>query len=128
MHCPCPEPNPKGTARFSKAARLRHRQEFLRAQAQGKRLHTRHFGVTLAPMAEGQPRLGLVATRRLGKAVRRNRVKRLLREFFRRHRTTLPAFDLVIMAKKGAAALEYHQVEEELGRLLFSRARQKTHD
>ena len=128
MHCPCPEPNPKGTARFSKAARLRHRQEFLRAQAQGKRFHTRHFGVTLAPMAEGHPRLGLVATRRLGKAVRRNRVKRLLREFFRRHRTTLPAFDLVIMAKKGAAALEYHQVEEELGRLLFSRARQKTHD
>jgi RNase P protein component len=40
----------------------------------------------------------------------------------------LPAFDLVIMAKKGAAALEYHQVEEELGRLLFSRAGQKTHD
>ncbi|HLD46590.1 MAG TPA: ribonuclease P protein component [Desulfobaccales bacterium] len=128
MHCPCPEPNPKGTARFPKAARLRHRQEFLRAQAQGKRFHTRHFGVTLAPMAEGHPRLGLVATRRLGKAVRRNRVKRLLREFFRRHRTTLPAFDLVIMAKKGAAALEYHQVEEELGRLLFSRAGQKTHD
>ena len=128
MHCPCPEPNPKGTARFPKAARLRHRQEFLRAQAQGKRFHTRHFGVTLAPMAEGQPRLGLVATRRLGKAVRRNRVKRLLREFFRRHQTGLPAFDLVIMAKKGAAALEYHQVEEELGRLLFSRAGQKTHD
>jgi ribonuclease P protein component len=126
--CSCPEPNPKGTARFTKAARLRHRQEFLRAQAQGKRFHTRHFGVTLAPMAEGHPRLGLVATRRLGKAVQRNRVKRLLREFFRRHQTGLPAFDLVIMAKKGASALEYHQVEEELGRLLFSRARQKTHD
>jgi len=126
--CPCPEPNPKGTARFTKAARLRHRQEFLRAQAQGKRFHTRHFGVTLAPMAEGHPRLGLVATRRMGNAVRRNRVKRLLREFFRRHQTGLPAFDLVIMAKKGASALEYHQVEEELGRLLFSRARQKTHD
>ena len=128
MLCPCPEPNPKGTARFSKAARLRHRQEFLRAQAQGKRFHTRHFGVTLAPMAEGHPRLGLVATRRLGKAVQRNRVKRLLREFFRRHQTGLPDFDLVIMAKKGAPALEYHQVEEELGRLLFSRTRQKTHD
>jgi ribonuclease P protein component len=126
--CPCPEPNPKGTARFTRAARLRHRQEFLRAQAQGKRFHTRHFGVTLAPMAEGRPRLGLVATRRMGKAVRRNRVKRLLREFFRRHQTGLPAFDLVIMAKKGAEALAYHQVEEELGRLLFSRARQKTHD
>jgi ribonuclease P protein component len=73
-------------------------------------------------MAAGLPRLGLVATRRLGKAVRRNRVKRLLREFFRRHKTALPKKDLVIMAKKGAAALDYYQVEEELGRLLLSRA------
>ena len=128
MLCPCLEPNLKGTARFTKAARLRHRQDFLRAQAQGKRLYTRHFGVTLAPMAEGHPRLGLVATRRLGKAVQRNRVKRVLREFFRRHQPGLPAFDLVIMAKKGAPALGYHQVEEELGRLLFSRASKKTHE
>jgi ribonuclease P protein component len=125
---PCLEPNPKGTARFTKAARLHHRQEFLRAQAQGKRLHTRHFGVTLAPMAEGHSRLGLVVTRRLGKAVQRNRVKRLLREFFRRHQNGLPAFDLVIMAKKGAQTLVYRQVEEELGRLLLSRARKRTHD
>jgi ribonuclease P protein component len=124
----CPEPNLRGTARFTKAVRLRHRQDFLRAQAQGKRLHTRHFGVTLAPMAAGRPRLGLVVTRRLGKAVQRNRVKRVLREFFRRHQTGLPAFDLVIMAKKGAPALSYHQVEEELGRLLLSRARKKNHD
>jgi ribonuclease P protein component len=108
--------------------RLRQRQDYLRAQAQGKRLHTRHFGVTLAPMAAGHPRLGLVVTRRLGKAVRRNRVKRLLREFFRRHQTGLPDFDLVIMAKKGAPALAYHQVEEELGRLLLSRASKRTHD
>ncbi len=125
---PCPDPNPKGTARFTKAARLRHRPDYLRAQAQGKRLHTRHFGVTLAPMGEGQPRLGLVVTRRLGNAVQRNRVKRLLREFFRRHRTGLPAADLVVMAKKGAAELGYRQVYEELGRLLFPRARYKTHD
>jgi ribonuclease P protein component len=125
---PCLEPNPKGTARFTKAARLRHRQDFLRAQAQGKRLHTRHFGVTLAPMAEGHPRLGLVATRRMGRAVQRNRVKRLLREFFRRHQIGLPTFDLVIMAKKGAQALAYRQVEEELGRLLLARASKRTHD
>lgn len=125
---PCPDPNPKGTARFSKAARLRHRQDFLRAQAQGERLHTRHFGLVLAPMAAASPRLGLVVTRRLGKAVKRNRVKRLLREFFRRHQTELPAVDLVIMAKKGAAALGYHQVEEELGRLLLTRARKRIHD
>jgi ribonuclease P protein component len=65
--------------------------------------------------------LGLAVTRRLGKAVRRNRVRRLLREFFRRHKSQLPPRDLVIMAKKGAAELNYPQVAAELGRLLFRR-------
>jgi ribonuclease P protein component len=79
-------------------------------------------------MAAACPRLGLVVTKRLGKAAQRNRVKRVLREFFRRHKAALPAADLVIMAKKGAAALGYQQVEAEIGRLLFSRARKNTHD
>lgn len=77
--------------------------------------------MTLAPGGSGAPRLGLAVTRRLGKAVRRNRVKRLLREFFRRHKMELPPQDIVIMAKKGAADLDYRQVEEELGRLLRRR-------
>jgi ribonuclease P protein component len=69
-------------------------------------------------MGEPGPRLGLAVTRRLGKAVKRNRVKRLLREFFRRHKSKLPPRDLVIMAKPGANALSYQQVTMELGRLL----------
>jgi len=99
--------------------RLRRRRDFLRAQVQGTRLHTPHFGVTLAPNDAGHPRLGLVVTKRLGKAARRNRIKRLLREFFRRHKTQLPPMDLVILAKKGASGLGYHQVQEELSRLLI---------
>ena len=113
-----PAPTIAGTASFSKADRLRRRAEFLRVQAQGRRIHSRHFGVTLAPPEGPGPRLGLVVTRRFGKAVRRNRMKRLLREFFRRHKGRLPSRDLVIMAKKGAEALNYDQVAEELGRLL----------
>jgi ribonuclease P protein component len=114
-------PHYPGSARFTKAERILYRADFLRAMAQGRRLHTRHFGVTLMPTAAERPRLGLVVTKRLGKAVRRNRVKRLLREFFRRHKDQLPPGDLLIMAKKGAAALDYHQVQEELSRVLLTR-------
>ncbi len=95
------------------------RREFLQAQATGRRLHTPHFGLTLAPGLTGRLRLGLVVTRRLGKAARRNRVKRLLREFFRRHKRELPPRDLVILAKKGAAELSYQEVEAELSRVLL---------
>ncbi len=110
-------PPATGTARFTKAHRLRRRADFLRVQAQGERRHTRHFGVTLGPPGPST-RLGLVITRRLGNAVQRNRLKRLLREFFRRHRAWLPPRDLVILAKAGAGSLSYLQVQEELARLL----------
>ncbi len=72
--------------------------------------------------------MGLVVTKRLGKAVRRNRVRRLLREFFRRHKDRLPPEDLVIMAKKGAAALTYQQVQEELSRVLYTRVKGRKFD
>ncbi len=117
---PVPTPTVKGTASFTQADRLRRRAEYLRVQAQGKRLYSRHFGVTLATTEAPGPRLGLVVTRRFGKAAKRNRMKRLLREFFRRHKGRLPSQDVVIMAKKGAEALNYDQVAEELGRLLLS--------
>lgn len=100
-----------------------HRSEFLRARSQGRRLNTRHFGITLAPGPGERPRLGLVVTKRFGKAVRRNRMRRLLREFFRRHKDRLPKEDLIIMAKKGAAALTYQQVQEELSRVLLIRVK-----
>ncbi len=74
------------------------------------------------------PRLGLVVTRRFGKAARRNRMKRLLREFFRRHKGRLPEKDLVIMAKKGAEALNYDQVTAELSRLLLAPVKDGDHD
>lgn len=64
-------------------------------------------------------------TKRLGKAVRRNRVRRLLREFFRHHQDRLPPEDIVIMAKKGASTLNYQQIQEELSRVLLTRMKGK---
>ena len=55
-------------------------------------------------------------------------MKRLVREFFRRHKGLLPTADIVIMAKKGATELSYDEVHEELARVLLPKSHAEHHD
>lgn len=66
----------------------------------------------------GATRLGITTSRKLGNAVQRNRVKRLVREAFRRHKLLFPSgLDLVFVAKKNAVDADYEQVVREIEKL-----------
>jgi len=72
----------------------------------------------------GVTRLGLVVSRRVGGAVVRNRVKRVVREWFRRHRSLLPkGVDLVVIARSDAADLGTDAAWAELATLAGKAAR-----
>jgi len=93
----------------------------------GRRVHTPHFVVIDKPNDQGDSRLGVTVSARVGKAVVRNRLKRLLREFFRkRGHEFLSQQDLLVIARKGAGGLSSSQVEGELQEaLIYRRSRSR---
>jgi ribonuclease P protein component len=89
------------------------RTDFLRVQRDGRRVHTEHFVVMVLPGP--RQRLGVTVTRRTASAVGRNRVKRLVREVFRRRRELFPTgCELVLVARAGSQGLDYAALEREL--------------
>jgi ribonuclease P protein component len=107
---------------FSQKERIRKKKEFLEIMATGQKRQTTHFIIYLKPNSKSFSRLGITVSRRVGEAVQRNRIKRLLREFFRVHKQRLPqTCDFIIIAKKGANQLSYHQLKRELIKLAQER-------
>ena len=101
---------------FETRDRLRKRAEFTRVQTGGRRVSGRF--VTLLILANDctAPRLGLIASRKLGPAVARNRAKRRLRELFRRHRGALgegAAVDIVAIPRRELTGAPFADVEAD---------------
>ena len=105
-------------ARFEQRARLRQPAEFKAVFAQGKRFHQPLLTAVAAPSTQGHARLGLAISRKASKkAVCRNRIKRQIRESFRQQQDRLPAVDIVIMARREAAAADNSRLRADLAAL-----------
>jgi ribonuclease P protein component len=110
-------------ARISKEMRLRRRPEFVVVQAEGQKHHGRHLlGIARKrsdPALSG--RLGLTVTKKVGNAVVRNRIRRMLREWMRLHGWVPAGWDLVVVAKESAARqLHPEDFATDLTRILRS--------
>jgi ribonuclease P protein component len=112
-------PGPPGE-RFPPAERLRRRADFLRCYRQGKRRQSHPALLYFLPNALGHPRLGITASRKVGEAVERHRLKRRIREIYRRsaERRQLPGVDVVVHLKSEAKEVAFSALRVELERLL----------
>ncbi len=98
-----------------KRRRLSRSGEFDRVYREGRSLASLYLVIYLFPRAEGGtgPRLGISVGRKVGGAVERNRVKRLLREVFWEAEGDLsPDHDFVVVARPAAGPLAAEQGEE----------------
>jgi ribonuclease P protein component len=95
---------PKGDKRyaFPKEARMKLKREFDRVFSEGAKGVSPALVIYARGNGEGRNRIGLAVGRKLGKAVRRNRIRRLIKEAFRLENPTLPqGFDLVCIPRAG---------------------------
>lgn len=110
----------RGLHCFRSFERLRTSAHYERVKKHGRRRRIRHCAVNILTNGFAYHRLGLVVSKRVGNSVRRNRIKRLLREWFRlqKHHIPLPGKDVVIVAYPGAEALSLEALTDELHAVL----------
>jgi len=79
------------------------------------------------PTRSETARLGIVASRKLGRAVQRNRAKRLIRDLFRRHRCNLGTggVDIVVIPKRELLNAPYASLETDYAAVLRRHGRRE---
>lgn len=114
------EPAPRLT--LPKACLLRKPEEYRRVYAQGKRLRGDGFTLIYRLGTEhGRPRLG-ISVHGVGSAVRRNRIKRLIREFFRLQQARInPASELIFAVRSNFRLDSPGRIAEAVERLVADR-------
>lgn len=105
--------------RFPKTARLRKRPEFLKLSRTGSKFQSANFVVISHANDGAESRLGVTVSGKVGNSVVRNRIKRQVREFFRRHRGDwLRSTDVLVIARNSAVTLANALIASELDQAL----------
>ena len=111
-----PENNKSKTNQKLKRSRiLKTWPEYNKILCQGGRVENKRIALSFSSKSGKSPRVGILVAKRLGKAVKRNRVKRLLKEGYRLNQALFSsAGDMVIKAKKDISQLTFREIETDL--------------
>lgn len=107
--------SPNRDESYSPRNRLRKSSDFKRVFARGRRTATDHFVLFTAPNSLPDSRLGIQVKARIGTAARRNYIKRIVRESFRKLKCDiLRPVDMIFIAREGMARLKFGELDAEL--------------
>ncbi len=119
-----PAPESPHRFKFGPRHRILRRADFQLTYGEGRRAHGRFVAVFCRRRARDEPggefwRLGITATRKSGNAVRRNRQRRLVREYFRLNQHWLPGgCDFVVNTRSGLSTASLAELAKDLDRVM----------
>ncbi len=100
---------------FTKTDRILKRHEFIALSQKGRKVQNEQFIAIFNPNQHGRSRIGVTVTKKVGPAVKRNRIKRIVREFFRLNRHDLVGnWDINLIAKRQIADISSEQAFQSL--------------
>ena len=100
---------------FNKKDKILKRREFLQLKRCGKKIQDRNFIVIYSDGRFEKNRIGITVSKKIGNAVKRNKIKRLIREHFRVNRDKIAEFmDINVIAKKKAGEISADMVFKSL--------------
>jgi len=112
-------PRPSPTGGFGKRDRILNIGEYKRVYRQGFHASSARFGCYALPSRRRRSRLGISVSRKYGDSRLRNRMKRQVREAFRRLRRSFPRpVDVVIVPRRAARGLALGIVAAEMDTLV----------
>jgi len=95
--------------------KLKKRWEFQRAYQKGNKYWNRYFVIYVFHNHFNNLRLGITVSKKVGKSVQRNRVKRLIRESFRQLRPRIKTeYDIVVVGRTPARRLTCQEAKDGL--------------
>ncbi len=100
---------------LTKLDRILKRRDFVALSETGQRIQNEQFIALFAPNQHGRSRIGITVTKKVGPAVKRNRIKRLIREYFRLNRHKLVGhWDINLIAKRQIVDISSEQAYRSL--------------
>lgn len=104
--------------KFMKYEKLRRSWQFEKVYKHGNKYISEPFIVYVLPNNNKSVRIGLTVTKKVGKSVCRNRIKRIIREALRSINGICSGNDIVIVARKSSIDIKYSEAKEILNYLL----------
>ncbi len=104
---------------LTKQLRMKRNTQFTYVFKKGQAFKGKHLMLIVAPKKYKTAKIGLVVTKKIGKSVVRNRIKRLIRESVRKYVPNLsPAYDLIVVARQGIECATFEEINKTILELL----------